>query len=182
MSEEQVVAHTRYWIERFVVGLNLCPFARRPLQEDEAVRFVVSAAGDEAALLAALSAELEMLRDNAAIETTLLIHPGVLQDFYAYNHFLGEVEQLLSALQLEGIFQVASFHPDYQFAGTDPDDAENYSNRSPYPMLHLLREDSVAQAVATHPEVESVPANNIATLNALGAHQLQALRQSCINE
>lgn len=180
MQEHRVIAATRSWVERFVVEFNLCPFARRELEQDR-LRFSVTAAADEPQLLQALEREFEQLLADSSIETTLLIHPGALQDFYLYNQFLGDCEALLRARDLEGVFQVASFHPDYQFAGTGPDDAENYSNRSPYPMLHILREDSVARAVAAHPDADGIPGRNIATLNARGASQLRALRQACLD-
>ncbi len=180
-SSEALIAATRRWVERLVVGHNLCPFARREL-EGERVRFTVTAAEDEEGLLMALAEELELLRRFPDIETTLLIHPQVLQDFLDYNQFLAACEALLLESGLEGVFQVASFHPDYQFAGTTADDAENYSNRSPYPMLHILREDSVARAVAGHPDVEGIPNRNIALLNELGAEQLRATLRDCLTD
>ncbi|MEE4191138.1 MAG: DUF1415 domain-containing protein [Halieaceae bacterium] len=179
-NSEPVIAATRRWVARVVVGHNLCPFARRELEADS-VRFAVSDAKDEEGLLLALVEELELLRRLPTIETTLLIHPQVLQDFFDYNQFLGACEALLLESGLEGVFQVASFHPDYQFAGTRPEDAENYSNRSPYPMLHILREDSVARAVAGHPDVEGIPERNIAMLEKLGAERLRATLQDCIS-
>lgn len=133
-------------------------------------------------MLQALEQELQHLEQHADIETTFIVHPDVLSDFYAFNDFLGRCERLLKQLQLEGVYQIASFHPHYQFAGTEPGDAENYSNRSPYPMLHLLREDSVEHAVAGHPDIDSVPLTNIATLNELGKDRLEQLLQACLDE
>jgi hypothetical protein len=181
LQEDKVIAATRCWVERFVVDLNLCPFARRELEQG-GLRFSVTSAADEAQLLQALQHEIDLLLADSAIETTLLIHPAALPDFYDYNQFLGECERLLHALDLEGVLQVASFHPQYQFAGTAADAAENYSNRSPYPMLHVLREESVARAVAAHPDVDGIPARNIATLNTRGAAQLLAMRQACCDD
>ena len=116
------------------------------------------------------------------VETTLLIHPGVLEDFYDYNDFFDLVEGLLVQEGYEGEFQVASFHPDYQFEGTRPEDAENYTNRSPYPMLHLIREDSLEHAVTHYPDVDAIPQRNIDTMNALGASHHQAVLAGCLQQ
>lgn len=178
--DEEIIETTRRWIDRFVVELNLCPFARRELERNR-VRFAVSRATDPEALAAALQRELERLAGDGGIETTLLIHPAALTDFFHYNQFLDVCEVMLRRLGLEGELQIASFHPRYQFAGTDPDDPENYSNRSPYPMLHLLREASVARAVDNHPDVEDIPESNMDTLRALGRECLQARREACFH-
>jgi hypothetical protein len=177
--DEDIIETTRRWIDRFVVDLNLCPFARRELERNR-VRFAVSRATDPEALAVALQRELECLVHDESIETTMLIHPAALTDFFHYNQFLAVCEAMLQGLGLEGELQIASFHPHYQFAGTDPDDPENYSNRSPYPMLHLLRETSVAQAVDNHPDVEGIPERNMDTLRALGRECLQARREACL--
>ncbi|WP_439102761.1 DUF1415 domain-containing protein [Congregibacter sp.] len=179
--EDHAVAACRRWIDSVVVQYNLCPFAKRELDRGS-VAFTLSDARDEESLLQALEKELQRLEDRPEIETAFIVHPQVLGDFYVFNDFLGRCDALLSTMKLEGIYQVASFHPDYQFAGTAPDDAENYSNRSPYPMLHLLREDSVERAVAGHPDINRVPDDNIRTLNDLGAQKLQALWQRCLDE
>jgi hypothetical protein len=164
-----IIAATKDWLEKAVIGLNLCPFAKTVHVNDQ-IRYVVSDADTPEALLADLLRELQELAeaDPAAIETTLLIHPGVLTDFLDYNDFLGVAEAAVADLDLEGVLQVASFHPQYQFAGTDPDDIENYTNRSPYPMLHLLREESVERAVAAFPDAAEIYEKNIATLRLLG--------------
>ncbi|RPE75854.1 DUF1415 domain-containing protein [Vulcaniibacterium tengchongense] len=163
------VAATRRWLERAVIGLNLCPFAKAVYAKRQ-VRFALSAAETPAALLEDLAAELQLLArtDPRRIDTTLLIHPRVLADFLDYNDFLDRADAAVAALGLEGTIQVASFHPQYRFAGTGPDDIGNCTNRSPYPMLHLLREDSVARAVAAFPDPEAIVARNLATLEALG--------------
>ena len=163
------VADTRRWIARAVIGLNLCPFAKAVVARQQ-VRFVMSDASTPAALLAQLGEELLLLRDTPAeaIDTTLLIHPGVLGDFLDYNDFLDDADALVESLGLEGVLQVASFHPQYRFAGSDPDDVENFTNRAPYPTLHLLREDSVSRAVAAFPDADAIVDRNIATLRALG--------------
>ena len=180
MQEQQIIDVTRRWVERFVVAMNLCPFARRELERG-CLRFSVTDAGDELQLLQVLQDELDLMNADSDIETTLLIHPSVLQNFGDYNQFLGDCEQLLRALDLEGVFQIASFHPQYQFAGSEPGDAENFSNRSPYPMLHILRESSVASAVDSYPDVDQVPQRNIAYLNDQGAEQLTSLWRSCFD-
>jgi hypothetical protein len=170
MDDEETVAATRRWLERAVIGLNLCPFAKAVLAKGQ-VRFVASAARDTEALLDDLVAEMQRLRDTDAgeIDTTLLIHPHVLGDFLDYNDFLDVADAALESLDLEGVLQVASFHPAYQFAGTDPDDAANCTNRSPYPMLHLLREESVARAVEAFPDPDAIVERNLATMARLGA-------------
>lgn len=178
--DEQIIAVTRSWVEQVVVGLNLCPFAKRELVKNR-VRFIVTEAATEESLLLALEAELKQLNDNASIETTLLIHPDVLQDFDAYNQFLDYADGLLQQMGLQGTYQIASFHPDYQFGGTEPEDAENYTNRAPYPLLHLLREKSLEKVIDEYPDVEKIPTQNIALMNQLGDKQLQALLAVCFD-
>lgn len=173
-DNNQVEAAVRRWVETMVIGLGLCPFARREL-DNERVRFAVSDAITEQALLVDLEAELELLEQDASVETTLLVHPRVLETFYDYNQFLDYAERLLQQMELEGVYQVASFHPDYQFAGTQPDDAENYTNRSPYPVLHLLREESLDRVLETTEFAEQIPERNIALMNEMGAAKLSAL-------
>jgi len=166
---EEVVRATRHWLEKAVLGLDLCPFAK-PVYAGDLIRYAVSSAETPEALLADLVGELEALAvaDPAEIETTLLIHPEVFADFLAYNDFLGVAEEAVADLGLEGVLQVASFHPRYQFAGTGPDDIENYTNRSPFPVLHLLREESVERAVAAYPDTAQIYEKNIETLRQLG--------------
>ena len=169
LPADAVVADIRRWLERVVVGLNLCPFAKGVLVRDQ-VRFVVSRATDEEALAADLAAELQHLAaaDPEALDTTLLIHPQVLQDFDDYNDFLDIADAVLDELGLEGELQVASFHPDYRFADTAPDDVSNCSNRAPWPTLHLLREASIERAVAAFPDAASIYERNIDTLRRPG--------------
>lgn len=178
MNASQIVRATRQWVEKVVVGYNLCPFAKRELVKDR-IRFVVSDVATEDELLQALQSELQFLEANPEVETTLLIHPGVLQDFFAYNEFLETADALLNYLELEGVFQIASFHPDYQFAGTDTGAAENYTNRSPYPMLHLLREASLESAIDNYPDVEGIPDRNIALMNELGVEKMRSILKQC---
>ena len=171
-----VEADVRRWLERAVIGLNLCPFAKAVLAKDQ-VRIVVSDASTERALLEQLGEEMVLLRETPAelIDTTLLVHPQVLADFLDYNDFLDDADALLEALDLDGVLQVASFHPHYQFAGTDPDDAENLTNRAPWPILHLLREDSVDRAVAAYPEPDGIIERNVETMRALGVDGFRRL-------
>ena len=179
-TDIEMIEATRRWVEQVVVAFNLCPFAKRELVK-ERVRFVVSKAVDEVTLLDELAHELARLNVDESVETTLLIHPLVLQDFYRYNDFLELADQLLADMDLEGVYQVASFHPDYQFGGTEPDDAENYTNRSPYPMLHLLREDSLSEAIDNYPEVELIPERNIERMNEQGVEKMRALLEACLH-
>ncbi|MFN2359877.1 MAG: DUF1415 domain-containing protein [Marinobacter sp.] len=165
---------TRLWLEEMVIGLNLCPFARKELVNNR-IRFVVSPADSEEMLLADLQVELRFLDEHPETETTLLIHPGTLTEFDDYNDFLSAADGLLELLELAGVYQIASFHPDYRFAGTGPEDAENYTNRSPYPMLHLLREDSLERAIAAYPGTDAIPERNIELMNSMGAEKLRAL-------
>jgi uncharacterized protein len=171
-----IIAAVRVWMEKAVIGLNLCPFAKA-VHVKEQVRYVVSDARTAESLLEDLLRELGTLAeaDSASIDTTLLIHPQVLQDFLDYNDFLDVADAAVEELGLTGVLQVASFHPDYQFEGTAKDDIENYSNRAPYPILHLLREASVDAAVAAFPEAETIYEKNIETLRALGHEGWRAL-------
>ena len=163
------IAETRAWVDRAVIGLNLCPFAKA-VQAKGQIRYVLSDAADAPSLLDELRSEMRTLAaaDPASIDTTLLIHPGVLEDFFEFNDFLGLADEALEQEDLAGILQVASFHPRFQFAGTAADDIGNATNRSPYPTLHLLREDSVDKAVAAFPLAEMIYERNIQTLQALG--------------
>ena len=174
MQPNEIVASVRRWVETFVIELNLCPFAKRELIR-ERIRFALTGADSTASLLGRLLEEMQLLESEPGIETTLVIHPDVLQDFADYNQFLDLVDALLVQEGYEGVFQVASFHPDYRFADTDADDAQNYSNRSPYPLLHILREASVARAVANYPDIDQVPQRNIEQLRRLGASRLRAM-------
>ena len=181
VNDEKTVRPVRQWVETMVVGMNLCPFAKRELVKNR-VRFATTTSTTQEQLLMALQAELELLNTDPSVETTLLIHANVLQDFHDYNQFLGYADSLLVEMGLEGIYQIASFHPHYQFDGTKPDAAENYTNRSPYPMLHLIREASLERAIADYPEVDQIPEQNIALMNELGQDKLQELLKSCFND
>ena len=169
MDHDSAIAATRAWVERAIIGLNLCPFAKVVYLKNQ-VRFVVSEARTPGALCRDLEAELRFLSAAApeVVDTTLLIHPHVLGEFLDYNEFLDLAEASVERLGLEGVIQVASFHPRYQFAGTTPDDVTNCTNRSPYPMLHLLREASVDAAVAIYPDAAFIYQQNIDTMKRLG--------------
>ncbi len=168
-DDDQIIAATQNWLDKAVIGLNLCPFAKA-VQVKRQVRFVVSNATTPEALLETLMDELQLLSDTdpEVTDTTLLIHPFVLTDFLDYNEFLDVADAAVEDMQLDGELQVASFHPDYQFADTDVNDISNYTNRAPYPILHLLREESIERAVAAFPEAAEIFDKNIATMEKLG--------------
>lgn len=168
-SDTNIHQAVETWLHRVVIGLNLCPFAAKPTSEGR-VRFSISHAVDEAGLLADLEAELQRLDATPAseLETTLVIVPDYLQDFFDYRQFLQWTESWLKRNGWRGIYQIASFHPNYCFAGAEPEDAENLTNRSPYPILHLIREESLARALEFFPDVDQVPERNrlrVADLN-----------------
>lgn len=169
IDTDDVISSTAAWLDKAVIGLNLCPFAKA-VQVKQQVRYVVSLAKTPETLLEDLERELELLAEAnpEKIETTLLIHPLALNDFLDFNDFLDVADGMLEEMELDGILQVASFHPDYQFAGTEQDDIENYTNRSPYPTLHLLREESIDKAVEAFPEAEQIYEKNMETMRELG--------------
>ncbi|MCV2349953.1 DUF1415 domain-containing protein [Paucibacter sp. Y2R2-4] len=173
---EKVQQETQYWLEKAVIGLNLCPFAKS-VHVNNRLRYVVSQADSPEALLRELAHELLSLMraDPDEIETTLLIHPRVLTDFLDFNDFIGAADALVEDLELDGTLQIASFHPDYQFGGTEPDDVSNYTNRSPYPTLHLLRESSIERATETMADTDAIYEANMQTLERIGLEGWQAL-------
>ena len=169
IDRDAVVAETVTWVEKAVIGLNLCPFAKA-VHVKQQIRYVVCDADTPEALLEKLMEELQYLADAdpEKVDTTMLIHPNVLTDFEDYNEFLDVADAALEELELDGELQVASFHPDYQFADTHKNDIDNYTNRSPFPVLHLLRESSIDRAVAAYPEASAIFERNIATMRDLG--------------
>ena len=175
---ELAIAQTRAWVRRAVIGLNLCPFARAVDVKGQ-IRYVHSDATDAETLLATLCVELQRLADTEPeqVDTTMVIHPGVLTDFEDFNDFLELADAAVEDLNLDGILQVASFHPRFQFADTDADDITNATNRAPYPTLHLLREESVDRAVAAFPEAEAIFERNMETLEKLGTPGWDDLRR-----
>nr|WP_297525880.1 DUF1415 domain-containing protein [uncultured Roseateles sp.] len=175
-QEKTVLDDTHRWLQRAVIGLNLCPFAKS-VEVNQRLRTVVSAARTPEDLLKDLAHELLSLNraDPDETETTLLVHPWVLNDFLDFNDFLGAADALVEDLDLDGVLQVASFHPDYQFDGTEADDVDNFSNRSPYPTLHVLREESIERAVETMPDTDAIYEANIDTLRRIGRKGWDAL-------
>ena len=176
-DDATILENTRRWIEKAVIGLNLCPFARAVYVKNQ-VRIVVSHARHLDAFLDELDAELTLLKETPAdqIDTTLLVHPSLFPDFFVFNDFLNVVDDVVAEHELEGVIQVASFHPMFQFEEVEPDDISNATNRSPYPTLHLLREDSVEKAIASDAgDAEKIVERNIATLKNLGAEGWQRL-------
>ena len=168
-SDSVVLSATQTWLEKAVIGLNLCPFANS-VHVKKQIRYAVSDAENARDLHSDLLRELTFLlnTDPEAVETTLLIHPGVLTDFLDFNDFLDVADALLEELNADGILQIARFHPDYQFAGSTPDDIENYTNRSPYPTLHLIREESIDRAVDAFDDTDDIYHKNMETLNKMG--------------
>lgn len=176
LQDDAVIGAMQRWLERAVIGLNLCPFAKGVHVKGQ-IHYVVSGAPDPSLLREDLRRELAALHaaDPELRDTTLLIAPHCLQDFLDFNDFLGEADAVLTELDLQGVLQIASFHPQFQFAGTDPDDITNFTNRAPYPTLHLLREASIDRAVEAFPEAEDIYEKNMQTLAQLGHAGWQAL-------
>ncbi len=168
-STEIVIEHTKQWLEKAVIGLNLCPFAKAPYVKDR-VRIVVSEAKHLDGFLEDLDRELQRLGNTSAeeLETTLLVHPFLFGDFLLFNDMLDIADEAVADNRLEGVIQIAPFHPDFQFADTEADDISNYTNRSPYPTLHLIREDSIAKAAEAFPDAATIFERNIALLENMG--------------
>jgi hypothetical protein len=168
-SASDVIAATQDWLERAVIGLNLCPFAKA-VHVKRQIRYAVTGAQTADELLAELEHELQILAatDPEMLDTTLLIHPEVMGDFLDFHFFLAEADATIRRLELDGVIQIASLHPQYEFAGSNADDIDNYTNRAPYPTLHLLREASIDRAVAAFPDTADIFERNIETLRKLG--------------
>lgn len=171
-----VESAVRHWLDQVVIALSLCPFAAQPVREGR-LRICVSEAQNDLALLTELQLELQRLEETApaVLETTVIAIPHMLAYFIDYNDFLDHVDELLERGNWQGDYQIASFHPRYQFAGTAVDDAENYTNRAPYPLLHILREDSVEAALASHPDPECIPQDNIRRMRSMSVEQRKRL-------
>jgi hypothetical protein len=180
-SPQQAV---RAWVEDLVVGLEWCPFARREVMQGT-VRYVETRATTDLGLLSALADEFRLLDDQADIETTLVIVPHMLGRFDDYLEFLAYMDPLLESVDRTGVYQVASFHPDYRFEGTEADDPSNWTNRSPWPLLHILREDSLSKAIAAwedkHGPASGIPERNIASTREMGSNALRLLLERCMN-
>jgi hypothetical protein len=176
MNKDEVIAATRDWLEKAVIGLNLCPFAKAVYVKEQ-VRFVVSEAKHFDAFLEDIDREIEFLAaaDPQQVDTTLIMHASLLEDFLDFNDFLDLVDDAVTEHGHEGVLQVAAFHPRWQFADTEPDDIGNYTNRAPFPTIHLLREASVTRAVDAFPEAERIYEHNIETLEKLGIAGWRAL-------
>ncbi len=174
--EAQVVADTQAWLDKAVIGLNLCPFAKAVVAKQQ-VRMVVCMNSEPEQVLQMLQQEMQLLVDTdaAVLDTTLLIAPHLLPDFLDFNEFLFDCDSVLVSMELEGVLQIADFHPRYQFAGTQPDDISNFTNRAPYPTLHLLREESIDKAVAAFPDASLIYERNVQVLEELGREGWEAL-------
>ena len=168
-TEDQVIADTQAWLDKAVIGLNLCPFAKAVVTKKQ-VRYVVCMDCEPKQVLNMLQEEMQLLinTDAAVLDTTLLIAPNLLPDFLDFNEFLFDCDSVLLSMELEGVLQIADFHPRYQFAGTQPDDISNFTNRAPYPTLHLLREESIDKAVEAFPDASLIYERNMQVLEDLG--------------
>ena len=169
-TEVNEIQATKTWLEQFVIKLNLCPFAAKPFREGR-IHYALEVSVEPTQIAERLIDELERLQTSPEIETTLLIIPNVLDDFDVYWDFVEVAESIIEQLGLTGAFQIASFHPDYCFGGVAPDDPANKTNRSPYPMLHLLREESLSEAIEAHPNVAGIPERNVAVLRGLSTNK-----------
>jgi hypothetical protein len=176
VNYSQTIQITKEWIQQFVINLNLCPFAKHPFNAGT-IRYTVFEGNDLESFLKTILEELTFLNetDASVCETSLLIHPEMFPDFSEYWDFQDVIDDILEECELDGVFQVATFHPDYQFDGTRKASPENYTNRSPFPMLHFLREDSVTKAVDTYPNVDDIPIRNIRIMNNLGSLKIKLM-------
>ncbi|PSJ80932.1 DUF1415 domain-containing protein [Neisseria iguanae] len=179
-ATQTVIGHTKQWLEKAVIGLSLCPFAKAPYVKDR-MRIVVSETTHLDGFLEDLDRELQYLGETSAdeLETTLLVHPTLFGDFLLFNEMLDIADEAVADNQLQGVVQIAPFHPDFQFAGTEADDISNYTNRSPYPTLHLIREDSIAKATEAFPEAAAIFERNIALLEDMGQEGWNQLDIPC---
>jgi len=177
-KDQQLIATTQNWLRTIIIAYSICPFAKRELERGS-IRFSINHDTEIESCLLNLMLECDRLDTDSSVETTLLIYDNAFTAFDDYLDFLELAETLLIAQGYEGIYQLASFHPDYCFEGAEPDDPANYTNRSPYPMLHLLRETSIELAVATYPHPENIPQRNIELTRELGHAKMQALLAAC---
>jgi hypothetical protein len=180
-NDQRVITQTKNWINTVIIGHNYCPFAKRVIDKDR-VRYQVSYESEFNSLLNVVMQECIWLDQNSETETTLIILPSNLNEFNSFLDCLGLAEDLLVAQGYEGIYQIASFHPEYCFQGAEEDDPANYTNRSPYPMIHLLREKSVQLAIENHPDTDAIPERNIEFARKLGLEKMQSLLAKCINK
>ncbi len=171
-TELTIIQQTKNWVQEIVIGLNLCPFAAQPFQKDT-IEYTVITGDSIEQHLQQLADSFHLLDDNPGIETSLLIYPDAYQTFDDYLDWLDYANHLLEDLNYIGCYQIASFHPDYRFAGSTKSDASNFTNRSPWPMLHLIREHSLEAAITAYPDIEQVPKNNIKKLQEIGYQEMQ---------
>ena len=179
-TAEDIIAQTKKWITDVVIGCNFCPFAAVPYKKGS-IHYAVEYSTDLDSCMQAFMLECQRLDEDESIETSLLIFPDAFADFEAYLNLVEMVEALLEDQEYEGIYQVASFHPDYRFSDAADDDPANFTNRSVYPMLHLLREESLDKAIDSHPDVEGIPERNVAFAREKGLAYMKLLRDSCLN-
>lgn len=178
IPNQDITEATQNWLKSVIIEYSICPFAKREMEKGR-IFFSINHDADIESCLQQLMLECDRLDTNPDIETTLLIYADAFTAFDDYLDFIEIAEMLLSDQGYDGIYQLASFHPDYCFQGSNQDDAANYTNRSPYPMLHLLRETSIDQAVTSHPDTESIPQHNIELTRKLGLAKMQALLAKC---
>lgn len=180
-EEEQYILDTKTWLEKVVIGLNFCPFAGREYRK-ESIRYVVLETSDRKSILTKLALEFQKLDETPAIETTLIILPGQFPDFMKYLDLVDLCQELLEEEDYEGLYQLASFHPLYLFAGAKESDPSNFTNRSPYPMIHILREESITRVLENYPDPEHIPERNIALANEKGLELMKELWKSCFTQ
>lgn len=179
-TEQQVIRQTECWVKSVIVELNFCPFAKREIERGSVHYRVIQNESLEQSLQSVID-ECVLLDSDDTVETTLIIFPTAFKVFDEYLQLVELAEKLLQQQGYEGIYQLASFHPDYRFANSETDDAANFTNRSPYPMLHLLREASIEKALQHHPDPESIPERNIEFAREKGLDTMQAMLDKCRN-
>ncbi|TDO96826.1 DUF1415 domain-containing protein [Marinomonas balearica] len=179
LTDEVVISQTDNWVKEFIVGLSVCPFAKREL-EKQSIRSVVVRTKKNEVALQELMGEIAWLDQNPDTETTLVIFPTCFTDFSRYLDFVELAEELMYQQGCEGVYQLATFHPNYCFSGTESEDVSNYTNRSPYPMLHILREQSVEKAIEFYGDTSKIPGRNIELMESMGEGELEQLMKTCM--
>lgn len=176
MDNSQVIKTVQNWVEEFIIGYNICPFAKKVFVTLR-IKYILNTSTNDEQILQAFLKELQWLSttDSKEIDTTLFILTNAFLDFEHYLNFIHIIEVMIEQLDYEGVFQVATFHPNYQFEGTQPTDAENFTNRAPFPIIHILREESVEKAIENYPNPEAIPERNIDLMNKMGAEKLNAI-------
>ena len=179
LSDDAITQQTMNWVRQFIVNLNVCPFAKREVEKDSIRVCVIRSKKTEVAL-EELMAEIQWLDEHKETETTLIVFPSLFRDFHRYLDFVDLAENLMFEEECEGVYQLATFHPDYCFSGADADDVTNYTNRSPYPMLHLLREDSLDKAIEFYGDTAVIPEQNIEKMQEIGKEKIESILQGCM--